>query len=361
MSKNKLEPRDPSDIIIFQPDKHQLEFDRNIQWRECPKEIQPRLTQILKDYWDVFAEEGVRKHIRGVKFHVDTGEVEPICVKSPRYGPHESRVINSLIEKLEQNGLIEDDDGPWGAIIVLAAKPNQEHVHWSQYIWRLCVSYRKLNAITRPFAFPIIRCDDAVQAIGDRQYYITMDLDSGYWQIEAEPSSRSKLAFFTPNGKKRWTVMPMGATNAHPVFVAFISRLKIEWDKIAEQRGLSRYISQVIMDDIILAAHDIETLLQYFICVLSVLQLYRCTAKLRKCRFFVPIAEFVGLDVHPNGNAPAKSKFQAFRDLEKPIRFSDLNMLIGIFGFYQEHLPLFEVRIARWHEHQKLRPKKEPR
>ena len=31
-------------------------------------------------------------------------------------------------------------------------------------------------------------------------------------------------------------------------------------------------------------------------------------------------------------------------------------MLIGCFGFYQEHLPLFEVRISRWRVHQKLRP-----
>ena len=83
-----------------------------------------------------------------------------------------------------------------------------------------------------------------------------MDLDSGYWQIETEPSSKAKLAFFTPNGKKRWTVMPMGATNAHPVFVALISKFKKEWDQKAIQRGLTRFISQVIVDDIILATHD---------------------------------------------------------------------------------------------------------
>ena len=111
-TKTELSPRDKNDIIDFQKEKHQLEFDRNIQWRECPDELQPKVTDLLKRYWDVFAEEGVRKHIRGVKFHVDTGDAEPICVKSPRYGPHESRVISSLLEKLEQNGLIEDDDGP---------------------------------------------------------------------------------------------------------------------------------------------------------------------------------------------------------------------------------------------------------
>jgi hypothetical protein len=354
--KSKLAPRD--DIIQFSKEKHQAEFDRNIQWRECLPKYQKQILPLLLEYWDVFAEEGVRKHIRGVSFHVDTGEATPICTKSPRYGPHESRVINELVEKLEKNGLVEDDDGPWGALIVLAAKANQEHVHWSQYIWRLCVSYRKLNAMTRPFTFPIIRCDDAVKAIGDRRYYITMDLDSGYWQIEAEPSSRAKLAFFTPTGKKRWTVMPMGATNAHPVFVALVTKFKAEWDAKAKRRGLKRCISQVIVDDIILAAHDPTTLIEYFKCVLEVLQHYRVTAKLRKCRFFVPIAEFVGLDVHPDGNSPAASKSKAFRDLTRPNTFTDLNMLIGCFGFYQEHLPLFEVKMDRWRQIQKLRPPK---
>ena len=354
VKKAELPPR--NDLIKYIPTKHDLELKRNLQWDDCPEQHKIAIETLVKEYWDVFAEEGVRKHIRGALFHVDTGEVKPVCCKPPRYGPHESRVIDELVSKLEKNGLVEDDDGPWGALVVLAAKPNQEHVHWSQYIWRLCVSYRQLNAVTRPFTFPIVRCDDAVKAIGDAKYYITMDLDSGYWQILVESSSKAKLAFFTPTGKKRFLVMPMGATNAHPVFVALVSKFKKEWDAMARQQGLEGFGSQVIVDDIMLYARDAATLIKYFVCVLQVLQHYRCTAKLRKCRFFPPVAEFVGLDVHPDGNSPAQSKFDAFRKLSKPVLFTDLNMLIGCFGFYQEHLPLYEVRIGRWRAHQKLRP-----
>ena len=57
------------------------------------------------------------------------------------------------------------------------------------------------------------------------------------------------------------------------------------------------------------------------------------------------MAEFVGLDVYPKGNGPSKAKFEAFEKLGPPDTFTNLNMLIGCFGFYQEHLPLFEVRI----------------
>ena len=353
-TKSTLPPR--TDIIKFVPTQHNAELKRNLQLHITPAKLQPIIEDLIKEYWDVFAEEGVRRNIRGALFHVDTGEIKPVCCKPPRYGPHESRVIDELVAKLEKNGLVEDDDGPWGALIVLAAKPNQAHVHWSQYVWRLCVSYRQLNAVTRPFTFPIVRCDDAVKAIGDAKYYITMDLDSGYWQIKVEDSSKAKLAFFTPTGKKRFTVMPMGATNAHPVFVALVCKFQKEWNALAITDGLSGYGSQVIVDDIMLYAHDPDTLIKYFVCVLKILQHYRCTAKLRKCRFFSPITEFVGLDVHAEGNSPAQSKFDAFRKLDRPVLFTDLNMLIGCFGFYQEHLPLFEIRISRWRSHQKLRP-----
>ena len=108
-----------------------------------------------------------------------------LCCKQPRYGPHETKVIDKLIKQLEHNGFLVDDEGPWGSMIVLAGKPHQEHVHWSEYIWRLCVSYRQLNAVTRPFVFPIVRCDDAARAMGSATYSLALDLDSGYWQIRA--------------------------------------------------------------------------------------------------------------------------------------------------------------------------------
>ena len=67
---------------------------------------------------------------------------------------------------LLKNGLCEPDDGPYGFPSMLAAKPHQEHVHWLNYIWQLCQNYQKLNAVTRPFTFPIPRCDEAVMGLG---------------------------------------------------------------------------------------------------------------------------------------------------------------------------------------------------
>ncbi len=177
---------------------HQKEFDKNIKWGNCPVEEKDRITSLIKQHWDCFVEEGLKKHIRGFSCRVDTGTIEPVCCKPPRYGPHETEVMTKLCQQLQDNGLIEDDDGPWGALIVLAAKANQEDIQWSDYVWRLCVSYRRLNQVVRPFQFPIRRCDDAVADIPPwAKYFLSFDLDSGYWQVELDAESRYRTAFFS--------------------------------------------------------------------------------------------------------------------------------------------------------------------
>ena len=158
----------------------------------------------------MFCQDGMQQQMRGFEYSIDIGDNEPVCCKPPRYGPHETRVINTLTTALTNKNLIEDDYGPYGALIVLASKPHQEHFHWVDFIFRLCNSFRPINAKTRPFTFPVTRCDDAVEEIGDREFTITLDLDSGYWQVKLHKDAKEKTAFFTPEGKKHWNVMPMG-------------------------------------------------------------------------------------------------------------------------------------------------------
>ena len=349
-SKAELPPRD--DVITFDELRHLEEFEKNVQWRKCPDEFRKIFAEIIKEHWDVFDEEGMSRHIRGFEFHIDTGSSKPVSCKPPRYGPHESHAINRLVEVLEQKGLIEDDfESPWGSMCVLAQKPNQEHLPWWQYIFRLCVSYRGLNSVTRPFTFPTPRCDDAVEAIFGR-YRIQGDLNCGYWQIKLTDMAKPKTAFFVPEGKKRFLVMPMGCTNAHPAFVAIMMKFQREWRKKALAKGITPQMadSRMIVDDLIVFSHKADWCIQFFVCVLEVLAYYRASLKLRKCRFFEPITEFTGVDVSEFGNSPAHSKDETFSKLDRPRSWTDLRMIIGMFGFYANWLPLYEITIGPWRD-----------
>lgn len=136
----------------------------------------------------------------------------------------------------------------------------------------------------------------------------------------------------------------MGATNSHAVFCAMMDLLKKEWNnefrKECKRRGVPvpHVSAKVIVDDVLLSAANEQDLLLYFETVLKVLTKYRVTVNLKKCWFFTPTTEFVGVDVGPEGNSPAESKFPALTKLmaKPPCTATDLLLLIGFFGFYQE-------------------------
>ena len=56
------------------------------------------------------------------------------------------------------------------------------------------MDYCKLNAITRKDAYPLPRVDDSLEALsGSMQMVSTLDLLSGYWQVEVtEPRQSSR-------------------------------------------------------------------------------------------------------------------------------------------------------------------------
>ena len=96
--KQKKDIEERSDLIFWDQEIYQEEFEKNIQWRDCPTDCQSIFEAIIKSKWDVFAKEGVKKHILGYAFSIDIGAHPPVCYKTPRYGPHESFQILKLIQ-----------------------------------------------------------------------------------------------------------------------------------------------------------------------------------------------------------------------------------------------------------------------
>ena len=99
-------------------------------------------------------------------------------------------------------------------------------------MWRLCVSYRGLNRVTKPFMFPIPRCADSIGDFGDSNgtmLFITLYVKQGYHQICVRYCDKEKLVFFTPDGsKKKFVVMLFGPKNAPSFYTAMIKKFQRE-------------------------------------------------------------------------------------------------------------------------------------
>ena len=78
----------------------------------------------------------------------------------------------------------------WSSPIVLAKKQD-----WSL---RFCVDFRHVNDVTKKNVHPIPRIDETLDTLGRAHWFTTLDLASGYWQVELEQEDREKTAFSTP-------------------------------------------------------------------------------------------------------------------------------------------------------------------
>lgn len=60
----------------------------------------------------------------------------------------------------------------------------------------------------------VARVDDTLDVMAGSQWFSTLDLISGYWQVEVDKKDREKTAFCTPDGLFEFSVMPFGLSNA---------------------------------------------------------------------------------------------------------------------------------------------------
>ncbi|GBN91988.1 Retrovirus-related Pol polyprotein from transposon 412 [Araneus ventricosus] len=123
---------------------------------------------------------------------INTGDHPPIKQYPRRLPLARKEEAEHLVKEMVGNGILEESSGPWASPIVLLKKKDGST--------RFCVDYRKLNEITKKDSYPLPRIDDTLDALNGSQWFTTLDLKSGYWQVEVRPEDREKTAFTTGQG-----------------------------------------------------------------------------------------------------------------------------------------------------------------
>ncbi|UYV84411.1 hypothetical protein LAZ67_X002045 [Cordylochernes scorpioides] len=75
--------------------------------------------------------------------------------------------------------------------------------------------------------YPLPRIDDTLDCLRGAKFYSSMDLQSGYWQIDVEESDREKTAFITPDGLYEFK-LPTGHLQLIPVPRAAFEKIGID-------------------------------------------------------------------------------------------------------------------------------------
>ena len=107
--------------------------------------------------------------------------------------------------------------------------------------WRVCIDYRRLNAVTRKDHFPLPSLDQLLERVSGHPFYCFLDGYSRYFQIEIVVEDQEKTTFTCPFGTYAYRRMPFGLCNAPATFQRCM--LSIFSDMVER-------IMEVYMDDI---------------------------------------------------------------------------------------------------------------
>ena len=109
-----------------------------------------------------------------------------------------------------ERDVIEPSASPWASGIVLVRKKDGTT--------RFFANYRKLNDATIKDAYPLPRIDETLDHLSKACWFSTLDMSSGYWQVDMEEKDRPKTAFIAKRGLYQFKVMPFGLCNAPATF-----------------------------------------------------------------------------------------------------------------------------------------------
>ena len=148
---------------------------------------------LLTEFSDVFACSADNLgRTSTVKHEIHTNESKPIR-QNPRRLPISQRAVaEAEIENMLKRGVIEPSSSPWASPIVLVRKKDGT-THF-------CVDYRRLNSVTVKNSYPLPRIDDSINALSGSSWFSTLDLASGYWQVEVNEKDQPKTAFTVGSG-----------------------------------------------------------------------------------------------------------------------------------------------------------------
>lgn len=231
-----------------------------------------------------------------VRHEIKTTDEVPVFTKSYRYPHIHKDEVQKQISKMLEDGIIRPSQSPWSSPIwVVPKKLDSSNVQK----WRIVVDFRKVNEKTIDDRYPLPNISDILDKLGRCQYFTTLDLASGFHQIEMHPNSIEKTAFSVEHGHYEYVRMPFGLKNAPSTFQRVMDNVL---------KDLQNKICLVYMDDIIIFSTSLQEHINNLKLVLEKLQNAGLRIQLDKSEFLCKSVEFLGHVITPEGIRPNQKK-----------------------------------------------------
>ena len=308
----------------------QLDLDTSCLTEKQKQEVMDR----MQEWNDIFASSSMELgKLRSDKGNIEKHKIRlndsiPFKEKTRRIPPGMLEEVRKHVHDMLACGAIRHSHSPWSSNIVPVRKKDGS--------LRLCLDFRKLNAKTIRDAYQLPRIEETLDNLAGARIFSSLDLQSGYWQIEMSEESKEMTAFSVPQvGFFECERLPFGLTNAPSTF----------------QRVMERTLSDlsnclVYIDDIIVYSKNYDEHWERLIAVFDRLKKAGFLLKPSKCKFFQNKVNYLGHVISEDGIEADPQKIEAIKNWDLPTTVQELRSAIGFFSYYRRFVKDF-ARIAK--------------
>lgn len=311
------------------PDRNNS-LEKELNLTNVPNTIRTPLQKLCREYNDIFClQDDLLTCNNFYKQKIKVQDETPVYIKNYRNAHSQRDEICSQIDKLIDNDIIEPSVSSYNSPILLVPKKSAT----SEKKWRLVVDYRQLNKKLLADKFPLPRIDDILDQLGRAKYFTTLDLMSGFHQIEIEKNSREFTAFSLPErGHFQFKRLPFGLNISPNSFQRMMS---------IALSGLSPECAFLYIDDVIVVGCSIEHHLKNLRKVFQCFRERNLKLNPSKCCFFQPEVTFLGHKITDKGILPDNSKFDVIKNYPTPQNADQVRSFVAMCNYYRRFIPNF--------------------
>ena len=278
---------------------------------------------LVREFSDIFSRHPGDLGLTHLMQHeIETGDAPPVKQRPRRVPLRLREQVEEQRQQMLRDGVIEPSTSPWCSPIVLAKKKDGSY--------RFCVDLRAVNKVTKGMAYPLPRVEDALDSLAGAKYFSTLDMASGYWQVELAPKDREKNAFSTGNQLDQFRLMCFGLKNAGASFQKLMELVLA---------GVDPKQCLVYIDDIILFGRSEDEHIATLREVFSRVRQARMKLKPQKCHLGKREVTFLGHRVSAEGIAPDPSNTEKVRQWPEPQTAAEMLSFLGLCGYYMRFVP----------------------
>lgn len=297
---------------------------------DTTSEFQCHLEKLMSE-WPMVCTNEVG-HSSVIKHCINTIDEVPLRKRAYHVSVEKQQFIDKEIKEMLANNIIRPSNSPWASPVVIVPKKDGGS--------RFCVDFRGLNSKTYLDAYPMPQIQDILGSLHGARIFSTLDLKSGYWQVELEPESIPKTAFVTSSGLFEFLRLPFGLKNAAASFQRLMECV------LREIKGKCCF---VYIDDIVVYSKDENEHLLHLSQVFSCLNQAGLTLNLKKCNMMQRSLTFLGHVISEEGIKTDPAKIASVSQFPVPQSLKEVQRFLGLAGWYHRFVPRFSEKAAPLH------------